>query len=141
MSQNFIVEQFTPLRKNSLLGFVTVRAPSGLIFHDAAVMRKGDSIWVAPAAKPLLGRTFSEAEGNAGGPEAVLLSEGLWRGTFHADLNILGRVVKVSGISRAVVGVMPVLEGPRLSRRRVAVAWKEFTMLLLKTNVFISAMM
>jgi putative ABC transport system permease protein len=59
------------------------------------------------AARPLLGRTFSEAEGTAGGAKAVLLSEGLWRGMFHADPGVLGRVVKVSGISRSVVGVMP----------------------------------
>jgi putative ABC transport system permease protein len=59
------------------------------------------------AAQPLLGRTFSEAEGAAGGPKVVLLSEGLWRGMFHADPNIVGRVVKISGTSRAVVGVMP----------------------------------
>ena len=36
-------------------------------------------------AQPLLGRTFTEAEGQTGGPQVVLLSEGLWRQTFHAD--------------------------------------------------------
>jgi putative ABC transport system permease protein len=59
------------------------------------------------AGQPLLGRTFSEAEGRAGGPQAVMLSEGLWRGMFHADPGIVGRVLKISGTSRAVVGVMP----------------------------------
>ena len=57
--------------------------------------------------KPLMGRTFAESEGQAGGPPAVILSEGLWRGSLHADPNILGQVVKVGGKAATVVGVMP----------------------------------
>ena len=30
-------------------------------------------------ARPLLGRTFGESEGRAGGPQVVMISEGLWR--------------------------------------------------------------
>ena len=33
-------------------------------------------------AQPLLGRTFTEAEGQTGGPQVALLSEGLWRQTL-----------------------------------------------------------
>src|ERR1700679_3206677 len=64
-------------------------------------------------ARPLLGRTFDDAEGQAGGAQVVLLSEGLWRESFHADPGIggtgviVGEVVKGGGQSRAVVGVMP----------------------------------
>jgi putative ABC transport system permease protein len=58
-------------------------------------------------AQPLLGRTFAEAEGQTNGPQVVLLSEGLWRQTFHADPGIVGQVVKVSGTPRTVIGVMP----------------------------------
>jgi putative ABC transport system permease protein len=58
-------------------------------------------------AHPLLGRTFTDAEGQPNGPQVVLLSEGLWRESFHADPNIAGQVVKIGGTSRTVVGVMP----------------------------------
>ena len=58
-------------------------------------------------ARPLLGRTFSDAEGRSSGPPVVLLSEGLWRDTFHSDPNIVGQVVKIGGKPSAVVGVMP----------------------------------
>lgn len=58
-------------------------------------------------ARPLLGRTFSDAEGLAGGPPVVLLSEGLWHETFHSDPNIVGQVVKIGGKPSTVVGVMP----------------------------------
>src|SRR5579863_6440263 len=56
---------------------------------------------------PLLGRTFDEVEGKPGGPAVVVLSEGLWRQTFHADPNIVGQLVKVGGKPTTVVGVMP----------------------------------
>ncbi|HEX4322844.1 MAG TPA: ABC transporter permease [Acidobacteriaceae bacterium] len=59
------------------------------------------------AARPLLGRIFTEAEGQQGGPNVVMLSEGLWRHSFHADPQIVGKTVKVSGKSSTVVGVMP----------------------------------
>jgi len=54
-----------------------------------------------------LGRTFSEAEGQSNGAPVVLLSEGLWRETFHSDPNIVGQVVKIGGKPDMVVGVMP----------------------------------
>jgi predicted permease len=58
-------------------------------------------------ARTLSGRTFVEAEGQTGGPLAVVLSEGLWRQSFHADPGIVGQGVKISGKTHTVVGVMP----------------------------------
>ncbi len=57
--------------------------------------------------KPIVGRTFTEAEGQSGGPQTVLLSEGLWRQGFSADPEIAGRTIRVNGKPRTVVGVMP----------------------------------
>src|SRR5215469_3216102 len=61
--------------------------------------------------QPMLGRTFTEAEGQQGGAPVVLLSEGLWRESFHGDRRIVGQVVKVGGVGRTVVGVMPYAMG------------------------------
>jgi putative ABC transport system permease protein len=58
-------------------------------------------------AQPLLGRTFADAEGQTGGPLVVLLSEGLWRQSFHADPGIVGQVVKIGGQPHTVIGVVP----------------------------------
>lgn len=57
--------------------------------------------------KPLLGRTFTPQEGLPGGPQVVLLSEGIWKKEFHADPDIVGKVIHISGQPRTVVGVMP----------------------------------
>jgi predicted permease len=58
-------------------------------------------------AQPLLGRTFTNAEGETSGPLVVLLSEGLWRQSFHADPNIVGQAIRIGGEPHTVVGVMP----------------------------------
>jgi predicted permease len=69
--------------------------------------RVSDNLFTMLGANALLGRTFSQAEGLAGGPQVVELSEGLWRETFHADPSIVGQVVRIGGQDRTVVGVMP----------------------------------
>jgi predicted permease len=57
--------------------------------------------------QPLLGRTFTDAEGQTGGPDVVLLSEDLWRRSFHADPAIVGSTVNINGKLHTIVGVMP----------------------------------
>ena len=57
--------------------------------------------------QPLLGRTFTQSEGEAGASDVVLLSEGVWRQSFQADPAIVGKVVNISGKPHTVVGVMP----------------------------------
>jgi len=58
-------------------------------------------------ARPLMGRAFSADEERLGTPPAVILSWGLWRSRYGGDLAILGRSIRLDGISRPVVGVMP----------------------------------
>ncbi len=57
--------------------------------------------------QPLLGRAFSATDGQPGGPQVVLLSEGLWRQSFHADPGIAGKAVQIGGKTFTVIGVMP----------------------------------
>ena len=56
---------------------------------------------------PLLGRTFTEEEGQTGGPQVAVLSESLWRHHFRADSHVVGHTVKVGALPRTIVGVMP----------------------------------
>ncbi|HTW62077.1 MAG TPA: ABC transporter permease [Terracidiphilus sp.] len=58
-------------------------------------------------ARPLLGRTFNQAEGESNGPHVVVLSEGLWRADFHADPQIVGKTATIGGQTYTVIGVMP----------------------------------
>ncbi len=56
---------------------------------------------------PVLGRAFVPEEGVPGRDNVVLLSDQLWRERFSADPAVLGRVIRVDGSRRTVIGVMP----------------------------------
>jgi putative ABC transport system permease protein len=74
---------------------------------SVAAPRVTPSLFPMLAVQPLLGRSFTEAEGQSGGPPVVLLSEGLWRQNFNADREIVGKTVKIGGVGRTVIGIMP----------------------------------
>jgi predicted permease len=57
--------------------------------------------------KPLIGRTFSEADYQNDGDGTVLLSYGLWQRDFGGDAAVLGQRVLMDGAPRVVIGVMP----------------------------------
>jgi putative ABC transport system permease protein len=75
--------------------------------QSVSAPRVTPNLFAMLGARPLLGRTFTAAEGQTGGPQVALLSEGLWRQSFHADPAIVGRTVRIGGEARTVIGVMP----------------------------------
>lgn len=89
-------------------GAVNVSDPRG-----GAEPQRITSAWITASlipvlqVSPLLGRNFTDAEDLPKGPDAVVISEGLWRSRFAADPQILGRTLEVNGRNRAIVGVMP----------------------------------
>jgi putative ABC transport system permease protein len=63
---------------------------------------------------PAIGRWFSAAEDQAGGPKVVVLSDGYWRRRLAGDPRVLGRTLTIDGQPHEVIGVMP----PAFSHRR-----------------------
>lgn len=55
---------------------------------------------------PKIGRTFTDEEAMSGAKVAVL-SDKIWRTTFHADPQIVGKSITLDSTPYAVVGVMP----------------------------------
>ncbi len=55
-SNTIIVEEFTPVTKNTLRGFAKITLPSGMILSDVSIHVSGDSAWASPASKPVLDR-------------------------------------------------------------------------------------
>jgi predicted permease len=85
---------------------------------DATLSGKGESERVPLAGAsselfsvlgvhPAIGRDFLPDEGRLGGPNVVILSNGLWRSRFGADRNVIGRTIMVDGESHTIVGVLP----------------------------------
>ena len=57
--------------------------------------------------QPQLGRIFSPEEDKFGAPRTALISDSLWRTSFGADPNIVGRSIKLDGDAVTIIGVMP----------------------------------
>ncbi len=57
--------------------------------------------------RPLLGRDFLPEEDRPGGPPAVLITEGVWRDRFGSRPEAVGETLKLDGVVRTVVGVLP----------------------------------
>ncbi|PYR37536.1 MAG: hypothetical protein DMF90_06335 [Acidobacteria bacterium] len=56
---------------------------------------------------PLLGRIFTEAEGEPGQNQQIILSYGLWQQAYGGDPGVVGRVIRLSARPFTIVGVMP----------------------------------
>ena len=57
--------------------------------------------------QPQLGRLYTDQEDVPNGPKVALLSDHLWRTTFHSDANIVDKAIKLDGVAYTVLGVMP----------------------------------
>jgi predicted permease len=56
---------------------------------------------------PLLGRTFTQEEGEIGNEKKAVLSYSLWQSQFGGDPQAVGKDIRIDGQPYAVVGVMP----------------------------------
>jgi len=70
------------------------------------VMRVSAEFFTTLGAGPVLGRPFTEAD-MADDARVVILSDGFWRQRLNSDPNVLGRDLRVNGIPRKIVGVLP----------------------------------
>jgi putative ABC transport system permease protein len=105
-------------------GGFNILGPSGPVHVRGSKVSR--QFFGAIGIEPILGRGFTEEEDHPGGPEAVVLSYGLWRNAFGGDRNAIGRTVKFNGESYTIVGIMPPgfrlpLGDPSLSNPQVLV--------------------
>ena len=56
---------------------------------------------------PVAGRSFSESEDLPRGPQAAMISYGLWQSRFAGDRGIIGRAILLNGAPYPVIGVLP----------------------------------
>jgi predicted permease len=57
--------------------------------------------------QPALGRGFTEADDQPGGPRTVMLAHGYWQRRFGGADDVTGRVLTIDGAPHEVVGVLP----------------------------------
>src|SRR5579875_491640 len=71
---------------------------------EALVAPRFLQVW---GISPVLGRGFLPQEEHFGGPDAVLISDHLWRRRFNGDPNVLGKRLRLEHHLFTIVGVMP----------------------------------
>ncbi|MEO5823665.1 MAG: ABC transporter permease [Vicinamibacteraceae bacterium] len=57
--------------------------------------------------EPIVGRGFTQAEGDGNGPRAVLISHHYWQQRYGLDAGIVGRSIILDGLPSTIVGVLP----------------------------------
>ena len=81
------------------------------------------SIFTTLRARPLTGRLFTETDELPGTPRVVVISERFWRTRLAASPSVLGTHIKLDGLDRTVVGVLPASFGFPASNTE---AWAPF---------------
>jgi len=76
---------------------------SDRVFGTEVMANAFDTVGIHPA----LGSFFTRDEGVAGRDFVVVLSYGYWEQRFGGNPNVIGQTLRIDGISRRVIGVMP----------------------------------
>src|SRR5215210_5109453 len=87
-------------------------------FHAANLVGAGDprrleTVQATPevlpllGVSPLIGRVFTTRDAEAG--QVVLLSHAFWQSQFGGERSVIGRSVRLDGMTHTVIGVMPPL--------------------------------
>jgi len=56
---------------------------------------------------PAIGRTFTEQETTYQTDSVAILSDAYWRQRYHADPHAIGRHIRVDGLPKTVIGILP----------------------------------
>jgi putative ABC transport system permease protein len=95
--------------------FVSLATSDRPVSVEAGFVTPG---WIANHGLVLrMGRDFLEEEGQAGRDKVAVLTDSLWRGTYGADPEIVGKPIRIDGESHTVVGVIAPGPADRVERK------------------------
>jgi predicted permease len=72
-----------------------------------SVMRATANYFSVLGVSAQIGRTFTDGEDHSGREHVVVLSHEFWEHRFAADPNVVGKTIRLNGLSYEVIGVMP----------------------------------
>jgi len=84
---------------------VTLTGGAEALPIDGALVTSG--VFFALGVSPILGRGMAPDEDQPGATPVAVLREDLWRQAFDGDPNVVGRTVRLDGVTHTIVGVMP----------------------------------
>ena len=90
---------------------VSIGSEINLAGQDPAIRVTGSSaspnFLTVLGASVARGRSFKSGEVSPGRVSVVILSHSLWKGFFGSDPSAVGRIVRLNGVDREIVGIMP----------------------------------
>jgi putative ABC transport system permease protein len=99
------------LKHNRLADYVGAFAPRRVILSEGKASTSLRAAAISPRlfarVPPLLGRTFQDADKQAGAAATVILSFSTWQNYFAADPAIIGKTTRVDYAPAQVIGVLP----------------------------------
>jgi len=85
----------------------------GLNFSSEDGSQRVETLVISPSllstlgASPLFGRGFTAGDTQPDAPKVTVLLHDFWRTAFQSSREVLGREVRLNGVSHRIVGVMP----------------------------------
>ena len=94
------------------IGAATIGAAYNVISEDgrAAPVQGAEvtaSMFDMLRVPPILGRTLISADEVISAPDVVVIGHDLWQARLGGDPDVVGRTIRIGGVQRTVVGVMP----------------------------------
>jgi len=71
------------------------------------VMRVSPDFFATLGTSPVIGRAFAEEETTYNTDSVAILTDAYWRQRLNADPQVIGRRIRVDGVSKTVIGVLP----------------------------------
>ena len=104
---------------------LAIYRPGSAIVGEAGATERDEVIRVSPdffatlGVNPRLGRAFEDSETTYQTDGVVILTASYWRQNLQGDPGVIGRTVRVDGLAKTVVGVLPPDFGFLSSRARL----------------------
>ncbi|MEM7349519.1 MAG: ABC transporter permease [Acidobacteriota bacterium] len=82
------------------------------LLHPSGSVESALGAWITPSSfrflpyRPIVGRSFTPADGAPGAPPVVLLRESLWQRRYGGDREVIGQTLNVGGRDYTVIGVL-----------------------------------
>jgi predicted permease len=75
---------------------------------------------------PVLGRDFTQADGQPGAARAIIVTQGFWQQRLGGRVDAIGQPIKFDGVNYALTGVLPPTLGPLEQNQQffVAAQWE-----------------
>ena len=70
-------------------------------------MRITASMFPLLRTSPAIGHAFTEADGEPGNEQKVILSYGLWQQLYGGNKDVVGKDLRINGRPKTIVGIMP----------------------------------